>query len=81
VNGYYITERQAYRYPATDIADFDPEFIVNTFVEYRYRSWSLGVGVANLLEEERWLAQPYNGGSGPMPLKGREYFARASFKF
>ena len=37
--------------------------------------------VANLLDEERWTAQPYAGGSGPVPLKGREIFARLALSF
>ena len=81
LNGFWLSKRLAYASPSDGIAELDPELVLNTFVNYRVRQFSYGVGVVNLLDEERFAPQPYNGGSGPMPLKGREVFARLAFEF
>jgi outer membrane receptor protein involved in Fe transport len=83
VNCFWLSQRlrQSSPYPTNEVAEMDPEFVVNTFLEYRVSRFSYGVGVANLLDEERWAPQPYAGGSGPIPLKGREYFARLAISF
>ena len=81
VNGFWLGERLAYAYPSTGIMGLDPEFVLNTFLNYRFRKFSVGVGVANLLDSERYAPQPYAGGSGPLPLKGREVFAKLQLQF
>ena len=71
----------AYAYPANAVTALGPELVLNTFLNYRYHQFSFGVGVANLLDVDRFAPQPYAGGSGPLPLKGREVFAKVGFKF
>ncbi|MFT3709515.1 MAG: TonB-dependent receptor [Archangium sp.] len=39
---------------------------------------SLQAGVGNLLDSNVAFVQPYDGGSAPMPGRGREFFVRAS---
>jgi hypothetical protein len=63
------------------VGELDPEFILNTFVNYRVGHFSFGIGLANLLDQERFAPQPYNGGSAPLPLKGREVFAKITYRF
>ena len=71
----------AYAYPKMGVAQLAPEFVLNTFINYRFHQFSFGVGVANLLDVDRFAPQPYAGGSGPLPLKGREVFVKLGFKF
>jgi outer membrane cobalamin receptor len=40
---------------------------------------SLQAGVGNILDSNVAFVQPYDGGSAPMPGRGREFFVRASF--
>jgi outer membrane receptor protein involved in Fe transport len=40
---------------------------------------SLQAGVGNVLDANVPFAQPYDGGSAPLPGRGREFFVRASF--
>ena len=71
----------AYAYPNMGAAQLPSEFVLNTFLNYRYHQFSFGVGVANLLDVDRFAPQPYAGGSGPLPLKGREVFVKLGFTF
>jgi outer membrane receptor for ferrienterochelin and colicin len=81
INGYWIGERLAYAYPATGVTTLSPEVVLNTFLNYKFKYFSAGLGLANLLDENLYAPQPYDGGSGPLPLKGREVFAKLGFKF
>lgn len=81
LNGFWLSKRLAYVYPGDAAYELDTELIINSFLEYRINRYSFGLGVANLLDEDRWAAQPYAGGSGPVPLKGREIFVRLSREF
>ncbi|MBL8920249.1 MAG: hypothetical protein JNJ54_15390 [Myxococcaceae bacterium] len=42
---------------------------------------SAQVGVGNLLDANVAFAQPYAGGTAPIPGRGREFFVRASYAF
>ena len=64
--------------PAMEV---NPTFLLNTFVEYRWQHASLGVGVANLTDADEVVAQPYDGGAGPIHMKGREIFLKLGFEF
>ena len=81
INGFWLGDRMAYAYPNMGAAQLPSEFVLNTFLNYRYHQFSFGVGVANLLDVDRFAPQPYAGGSGPLPLKGREVFVKLGFKF
>ena len=81
LNGYWIGERLAYAYPAGGVTSLPANFVLNTFVNYKFKHFSLGIGVANLLDQNLYAPQPYNGGSGPLPLMGREFFAKLGFTF
>ena len=81
VNAFWLGERLAYAYPAPGVTALPDEFVLNTFLNYNFKHFSVGIGAANLLDENRFAPQPYAGGSGPMPLKGREIFASLKFKF
>jgi outer membrane receptor protein involved in Fe transport len=70
VSGNRISARWAFSYPGTE-SQIDPELNLNTQLEYRSRSLTIGVGVHNLLDEPLVAAQPYNGGGAPLPLLGR----------
>jgi len=80
-NAFWLSERLAYTDSSGGVTALDPEFVMNTFLNYRFRQFSFGVGVANLLDVNRLAPQPYAGPSGPMPLMGREVFARLGFQF
>jgi outer membrane receptor for ferrienterochelin and colicin len=81
VNGYWLSERQAYAYPAAGVTSLPAAVVLNSFLNYRFKHFSTGIGVANLLDENLYAPQPYNGGVGPLPLKGREIFVRLAFNF
>jgi hypothetical protein len=61
--------------------ELDPQFLLNTFAEYRWKQFGFGVGVSNLLDEQLPIAQPFHGGAAPIPLKGREFFAKLTVHF
>jgi outer membrane receptor for ferrienterochelin and colicin len=81
LNGFWLGEMMAYAYPAPGPTTLPSEFVLNTFLNYQFQHFSVGIGASNLLDEERYAPQPYAGGSGPMPLMGREFFAKLTFKF
>ena len=81
VNGTFNLGERAFTAASTAPVGLDPVFLLNTFVEYRWRHASLGVGAANLLDMDIPVAQPYNGGVAPLPLKGREIFVKLGFNF
>ena len=81
VTGYWLGDRFAYVYPATGVTELADEFILNTFINYQFKHFTAGLGVANLLDQDRYAPQPYAGGTGPLPLKGREFFLKLAFKF
>ncbi len=81
-SGTYLGRRGAYFYPYVDAPGIlKPEALLNTYLEYRWGNYSLGVGVRNLFNETEWIAQSYNGGSGALPLAGRSCFVQAGSKF
>lgn len=80
VNGFWISKRFAYMAP-DGLSELAPEFVVNTFVNYQYRRYSFGIGVANVFDVDRYAPQPYAGGSAPVPLKGREGFVKLGITF
>jgi outer membrane receptor protein involved in Fe transport len=82
VSGTFLSERAAYAFPNTATPGrLDPEFLLHTYLDYRWRQFNLGVGVRNLLDEDELLGQPYSGGSGPLPLSGRTFFAQLGVRF
>ena len=81
VSGFWISQRLAFAFPSAGVTELDPEFILNTFVDYHTDHFSFGLGAANLLDQDRFAPQPYAGGSGPVPLKGREFFVKLALKF
>ena len=81
LNGWYITERRAYLYPYATPAALAPELVLNTMLEYHWKSASIGAGIRNLLDEDLKLGQSYAGGNAPLPLLGRQYFLRLGYQF
>jgi outer membrane receptor protein involved in Fe transport len=81
LTGIYTLGGRAYFYPNTAPAGMNPVFLLNTYIEYRWKHASLGLGAANLLNMDNYAIQPYNGGSAPLPLKGREIFVKLGFSF
>jgi outer membrane receptor protein involved in Fe transport len=81
VNGFWLSERSAYLFPNMGVGELDPEIIFNTFLNYRVHQMTFGVGIANLLDQDRFAPQPYEGNVGPLPLKGREIFAKITYSF
>jgi hypothetical protein len=82
VNGTLTAMQRAFTYPDSGAAvELNPTFLLNTFIEYRWKNASLGVGLANLLDQANPIAQPYSGDVAPMLLKGRELFVKLGFKF
>lgn len=81
VNSTFTTEQRAYIYPHTEPVDMNSTFRLNSFVEYRWPHASIGLGVANLLDQNQYIAQPYAGGEAPMILTGREFYFKFGFQF
>jgi outer membrane receptor for ferrienterochelin and colicin len=81
-SGTYLGERAAFAYPnAATSGILDPEFLLHTYLDYHWRQFNLGVGVRNLLDANEVIGQPYNGGSGPLTLAGRTFFAQIGVRF
>ncbi len=81
LNGFWLSSRRAYTFPTAAISSLDSEFVLNGFVEYRWRNASAGIGVSNLFDVKRYAPQPYNGGEGPIPLMGRAVYLKLGVKF
>lgn len=81
VNGTVTAAQRAYVYGSTTPTDLGATFLLNSFLEYRWKHASLGVGVANLFDQDEAVAQPYAGGAAPLILKGREIFLKLGFQF
>ena len=81
VNGTLTAGQRAYLTEKGGPDELDPEFLLNTFVEYRWKNASLGVGVANLTDAANRVVQPYAGGAAPLFLRGREIFVKLGFEF
>ena len=81
LNGTFTVGQRAYLMENGGAEELNPEFLLNTFVEYRWRHASLGVGVANLTDAANRVVQPYAGGAAPMFLRGREIFVKLGFEF
>ena len=80
LNGTLSSRRLAY-VQASGSTDLPNQFLLNTLVEYRWKQMKFGVGVHNLLDEDHWFIQPYQGGFAPLPGRGREYFLRVRWEF
>lgn len=80
VSGAYITAQQAFAYPGTE-QSLSPECDLDTYLEYRWKRMSFGVGIRNLLDEDLKVGQAYNGGNAPMPLLRRNYFLAVAYNF
>ncbi len=81
LNGSFSSDRYAYQYSSGGLGRLPPEWMINTYVEYRYKKLHVGVGGSNLLNQQRWFAQPYAGDAGPLPARSREWFARCRIEF
>jgi outer membrane receptor for ferrienterochelin and colicin len=81
VNGTLTAGQRASLTTTGQPEELNPEFLLNSFVEYRWKHASLGLGVANLLDEANRVVQPYQGGAAPMFLRGREIFVKLGFEF
>jgi outer membrane receptor protein involved in Fe transport len=81
VNSTFTAAQRAYLYPNSQPVDLPPTFLLNSFIEYRWRHASLGLGLANLLDQRQYIAQPYNGGEAPLILTGREVFMKLGIQF
>lgn len=81
LNGYWLGERLVYAWPAVGVTSLPDCVVLNTFINYQFKYCSSGLGLANLLDENLYAPQPYDGGSGPLPLKGREFFVRLAIRF
>jgi len=81
VNGTLTAVERAYTDTSGTAEELNPTFLLNTFIEYRWKRASFGVGLANLLDQDNPIAQPYNGQVAPMLLKGRELFVKLGVEF
>jgi len=81
VNSSFTAAQRAYIYPNSQPVELDPTFLLNSFIEYRWRYASIGLGLANLLDQKQFVAQPYNGGEAPLILTGREVFLKLGIQF
>ena len=80
LNATYQTAARAWVYPGQE--EWLPaEFTLNTFIERRWKSFECGIGIQNLLDQKILLGQAYNGGAAPLPLLGRNYFVRLTYRF
>lgn len=80
-NATLTAEQRAYVFPNVDAISLPPTFLLNTFLEYRWHHASCGIGVANLLNSDSYIAQPFLGGAAPIPGKGREIYLKLGFEF
>jgi outer membrane receptor protein involved in Fe transport len=80
-NGTFTTGERAYTYGNASPINLNSTLLVNSFLEYRWKYAALGLGLANLLNQNQAIAQPYNGGEAPLILTGREVFLKFSVQF
>jgi hypothetical protein len=81
-SGTFLSRRAAYAYPDPAAPSvLDREVLLHTCLNYRWGQVDLGLGVRDLLDRKEVIGQPYNGGSGPLRLSGRTFFAQLGFRF
>ncbi len=80
LNGTFSSQARVFAYPGNETS-LSAEVNLNTFVEYHWKNFSVGVGINNLLNENLQVGQAYNGGAAPIPLLGRNYFVRLACNF
>jgi len=59
----------------------DREIDLKVFYRYSSNSLSYNIGVANILDEEIFIAQPYRGSQSPIPILGRRLMLDFSYQF
>lgn len=77
-----MSGQEAFTYPSGTVTTLPVAPIFNLFVAYRPSpNSSVGLGVSNLANKAWYAPQPYNGGEAPLPLPGREFYAKFSITF
>jgi len=79
-SGIWTSKRLGYNADTVGdtVVEFDPDFILDLFAEYRAGRLAIGAGVKNLFDERIDYVQPYNGWTPPLPDKSREFFVNLS---
>ena len=81
-SGTFLSRRAAYAYPDPAAPSIlDGEVLLHSHLRYQWHQLDLGVGVRDLLDRKEVIGQPYNGGTGPLRLSGRTFFAQVGFRF
>jgi outer membrane receptor protein involved in Fe transport len=80
----YQGEKSAYDFDGSNMVnvDLDPVTLVNVYVskeDVGVKGLGAGVGLFNLLNEDQYYAQPYNGGHGPVPGPSAELTVRLDY--
>jgi outer membrane cobalamin receptor len=68
--------------PAKPVQEVPPTVIVNAFLDWHdvfVPGLDAGVGVYNLLDEQDFFVQPYDGGHGALPAPSREALVRLEY--
>jgi outer membrane receptor protein involved in Fe transport len=81
LSGYWLSSELAYTYPTDAITELSQQFMVNSYIDYRWGKASVGLGFSNLFDVKRYAPQPYNGGGAPIPLMGRTVFLKLGYRF
>jgi hypothetical protein len=81
LNGYWLSPELTYTYPTDALTELPSEFVLNGYLDYRWGKVSVGLGVSNLFDVNRYSPQPYNGGEAPVPLRGRLVFLKLGYKY
>jgi outer membrane receptor protein involved in Fe transport len=81
-SGTFLDRRAAYASPdPTAPSLLKAEVLLHTYLGYQWRQFDLGLGVRDLFNVKETIGQPYNGGSGPLRLSGRTFFAQVGIRF
>jgi hypothetical protein len=81
-SGTLLSRRAAYAYPNPAAPSIlTGEVLLHTYLNYQWHPLELGIGVRDLFDQREVIGQPYNGGSGPLRLSGRTFFAQVGFRF
>jgi outer membrane cobalamin receptor len=80
----YQGEKSAYDFDGASMVnvDLDPVTLVNIYFAKEnvgIKGLGAGVGLFNLLNEEQYYAQPYNGGHSPLPGPSTELMVRLDY--
>lgn len=72
--------RYGYAYEDESPRKFDPDTLVNLFLDWKVQDWTLSLGLMNATDRKVPFIQAYTGGGSPYPGARREAVVRVGYR-